>query len=403
MDSEGNQFSADWLISTAISPKGWIDTLRLMELFNHKINELGISKNQALKIIDIETKSFDGFMQGNSSKIDYLTILKLSTLLEISPAVFVDKFLSRIGEENRDELEKTKIRHFIARNFDLKGLQKINFIERVNDFEHIEQRILSFFGYDSVFQYQNNIDVPVYSSGKITSNKESLSFWVNMAYSSLNRISNANEYDRESLTNLFPTLRAYSLNMEHGLTQVARVLFKVGVTLIFVPKIYKDLHIRAATFCIHDKPCIALTNYKDFYPTIWFSLFHELYHVLYDWEEISSSESKSHLSAGLSTASIDEEAANNFASRYLFDDEQLLEIEPQLDSPIFVKKYARSHNIHESIVYAIDGYKNNRFGKYVAAGLIPTPKSAIADFKPGQYESYAPIAKIVNNTISLIN
>jgi HTH-type transcriptional regulator / antitoxin HigA len=403
MELPENQFSADWLINAAISPKGWIDTLRLMELFNHKINELGVSKNQALKIIDIETKSFDGFMQGNSSKIDYLTILKLSTLLEISPTVFVDKFLTRIVEENRDELEKTKIRYFIARNFDLKGLQKINFIETVNDFDHIEARILNFFGYDSVFQYQNNLDVPVYSSGKITSNKESLSFWVNMAYASFNRISNPNEYDREALTNLFPTLRAYSLNMEHGLTQVARILFKVGVTLIFIPKIYKDLHIRAATFCIDDKPCIALTNYKDFYPTIWFSLFHELYHVLYDWDEISASDSKSHLSAGLSTAMIDEEAANNFASRYLFDEDQLLEVEPNIDNAVFVKKYARSHNIHESIVYAIHGFKYKRFGKYVAAGLIPTPKSAIADFKPAQYESYAPIPKIVNNTISLIN
>ena len=403
MESPEDNFSADWLINAAISPKGWINTLRLMELFNHKINELGISKNQALKIIDIETKSFDGFMQGNSSKIDYLTILKLSTLLEISPTVFVDKFLNRIVKGNRDELEKTKVRHFIARHFDLKGLQKINFIESVNDFDDIEKRILKFFGYNSVFQYQNNIDALVYSSGKITSNKESLSFWVNMAYASFNRISNPNEYDREALTNLFPTLRAYSLNMEHGLTQVARILFKVGVTLIFIPKIYKDLHIRAATFSINDKPCVALTNYRDLYPTIWFSLFHELYHVLYDWDEISSSESKSHLSAGLSTPLIDEEAANRFATRYLFDEEQQLEIEPDLDNPVFVKKYARSHNIHESIVYAIDGYKNNRFGKYLSMGLIPSPRSAIASFKPGDYESYAPIPNIVNNTISLIN
>jgi HTH-type transcriptional regulator / antitoxin HigA len=398
---DDKNFNIDRLLNSAFSPKGWLDTLSLNELFIHKIDELKISKNQALKIMDIEAKSFDAFMTGNSSKIDYLTVLKLSQLLDISPSVFMDKFFIQVKDENSDELQKTKVRHFIAKNFDLEGLRKIGFIEKVNDFDKIERKILNFFGYDSVFQYRRDIELPVYSSGKITSNKESQTFWVNMAYASFDKIPNPNEYDRQELVRLFPTLRAYSLNMEHGLTQVSRILFRMGVSLIFIPKIYKDLHIRAATFCINDKPCIALTNYRDFYPTLWFALFHELYHVLYDWDEIVASEGQGHLSAGVSTATIDEDAANSFARRYLLDDDKIKAIESDIDDPYYVKNFARSYNIHESIVYAIYGYSKNVFGKYQK--LIPSAKSAIMGFAPNQYEEYMPIPKIAKTTISLIN
>lgn len=399
-------FNADRIINSALSPKGWIDTLPLQELFNYKIEELGVSKNLALKIMDIETKSFDAFMQGGSPKIDYLIILKLSTLLEISPSVFVDKFLLKVNEENNKELEKTKVRYFIAKNFDLDGLRKIGFIDSVNDFDLIEKKILDFFGFESVFQYKREIDIAAYSSSKVKSNKESLKFWVNMAFATFERMPNQNEYDRQRLVDLFPTLRAYSLNMEHGLLHVMKLLFKIGITVIFMPKIYKDLHIRAATFCVNDKPCIVLTNYRDFYPTLWFALIHELYHVLYDWDEIMASESQSHLSAGMSTANINEDAANEFAKRYLVDDEKMNEIEHKIDDPYSVSNFARNNNVHPSIIYAMYSYShaatdNKLFGKY--KHLIPGPKMAIDPFKPNQYEQYMPIPQIAKKTISLIN
>jgi Zn-dependent peptidase ImmA (M78 family) len=399
-------FDVERIISAAFSPKGWIDTLSLQELFKYKLEELKISKNQALRIIDVETKSFDAFMSGGSAKIDYLTVLKLSTLLEIPPSVFLDKFLIKVNSENSAEIEKTKVRHFIAKNFDLDGLRKIGFIETVNDFAHIEKRILEFFGFETVFQYKKDIDVPVYSSGKINSNKESQKFWVNMAYATFERMPNPNEYDRQALVNIFPTLRAYTLNMELGLTQVMKLLYRIGITVVFIPKIYSDLHIRAATFCINDKPCVALTNYRDYYPTLWFALFHEMYHVLYDWDEILATEGQTHISAGLSTGSINEEAANEFAKKYLFDDEKMKEVEPYLDDYYYVKKFARSYNVHESIVYALYAYekstkKNPLFAKF--KHLIPAPKVALEPLKPTQYENYLPIPNIVKGTMTLIN
>lgn len=396
----------DRIINSALKQRGWIDTLALSELFEHRIEVLGISKNQALKIMDIEHKSFDAFMLGDSPKIDYLIVLKLSTLLDMAPSVFVDKFIQKVSEENARELERTKIRLFIAKHFDLNSLRKSGLIDSVNDFDAAEKKILSFFGYNSVFEYRNNIDMPVYSAGKINSNEYSQKFWVNMAYATFEKIPNPNEYDRQELVKVFPTLRAYSLNIENGLRQVFKILYRIGITAVFIPKMNKDLHIRAATFCINEKPCVAITNYRDFYPTLWFSLFHELYHVLYDWDEISASENNIHVSAGMSSGTIDEDAANDFASRYLFDDDKLKEVEPFIDNPSFVAKFARGYNIHESIVYALYAFKHSSrdkklFGKF--NHRIIKPFSAIRSFEPIQYEKYTPIPEIAKKTMSLIN
>lgn len=396
-----NLFGIDSIINSALRPKGWIDTLSLLQVFNERLSQLQLSKHQALKIMEIETKSFDSFVQGQATKIDYLTVLKISKFLDIPPSVFIDKFFLKIGDENKKVLDKTDVRLFIAKHFDLEALRSSGLIETVNDFDHIEERILSFFGYKSVFEYKDDIEVPVYSSSKIVSNEKTLKFWVNMAYATFDKMSNPNEYDRQALVRIFPTLRAYSLNEENGLRQVFKLLFKLGVTGIFIPKNNKNLHIRAATFCINDKPCIAITNYRDLYPTLWFSLFHELYHVLYDWDEIV--ESKGHVSAGMSTGTIDEEAANEFAARYLFDDEKIKEVEPYLNKPSYVARFARSYNVHESIVYALYAYKydNKLFGKYKQ--LMKKPEPAIEAFEPSQYETFKPIPTIAKKTLTLIN
>ena len=392
----------DWLLNSALAPKGWIDTLSLSQLFNERIERMGISKNQALKIMNIEAKSFDSFVKGNSTKIDFLTIVKLSTFLELAPSVFMDKFLLKVFDENKILIEKTRIRNHIVKHFDLETLRKLGFIDSVNDFDHIEKKILEFFGYSNVFQYKSDVELPVYSKGKVSSNEKSLKFWVNMAYSTIEKIYNPNEYDRHGLVKVFPTLRAYSLNLENGLLQVFKILYKLGITVVFIPKLYKDLHIRAATFCINDKPCIAITNYKDFYPTLWFSLFHECYHILYDWEEIMNADGNAHVSAGMSTGTIDEDAANDFAARYLFDDEKMELVKNFMDDRNYVAKVARGYNVHESIVYAIYAYKNPKaFRKY--HDCLIDPKPAIKEFMSSKYERFEPIPSITKITKSLIN
>src|SRR5690606_19754745 len=129
-------------------------------------------------------------------------------------------------------------------------------------------------------------------------------------------------------------------------------LYQLGITVVFVPS-FPSSHIRGATFCVNDKPCIALTDYVGFYPTLWFALVHELYHVLFDWEEILlnnyhiSQENK----LNFDSESQSERDADNFARKYLFSKEKMQEVQSFINNPDLVRHFAISNNVDPSFVY----------------------------------------------------
>lgn len=118
-----------------------------------------------------------------------------------------------------------------------------------------------------------------------------------------------------------PKIRPFTRDIENGLVQVAKALYKVGVTVIFQPSIEK-LQIRGATFSCNKKPCIVLSDLQKNYPTLWFTLLHELHHVLYDFDEINKR--VFHLSSGEGDIFLmNEERADNFATEYLLSEARL--------------------------------------------------------------------------------
>src|SRR5258705_117269 len=100
--------------------------------------------------------------------------------------------------------------------------------------------------------------------------KTSLSrdFWLTTAKSLAAKIDNPYHYDRQNLVAFFPQIRWYSTNEEFGLANVIKELFKIGITVIFQPRL-STLHLRGATFSVNNKPVIVLTDYKGFYATLW--------------------------------------------------------------------------------------------------------------------------------------
>lgn len=131
----------------------------------------------------------------------------------------------------------------------------------------------------------------------------------------------------------------------------------MGVTVIYQEAL-PALHLRGATFAVYDKPCVVLTNYRGFYPTLFFALIHELFHVLFDWEEIKVN--GYHLTDDdedeMSVKSKEEEA-DDFAREFLFSKEKTKLVKPQLNSsPEFVEKFALKHHVHPSFAYVFNAY-----------------------------------------------
>jgi HTH-type transcriptional regulator/antitoxin HigA len=357
-DSDFNKFNEiDKLIKGVVEPSGLQANLTLRSLFEQKLAELEMSAAVALEILGIERRTLDGILDATQKRVDFVALAKIASFLEISKEELILLYMRALEQTNKEDFKETEKRKFIVNNFDLVTLRKIGLIDSISDFDQVERELNFFFGFNSIFDYGKLKISPAFSEGarkpKSLLNRE---FWIQSAALSFQQINNGFDYERKALLEYFPKIRWHSMNIEKGLFQVIRALFKLGVTVIYQPPI-PTVHLRGATFALNNKPCIVLTDYRGFYATLWFALIHELFHVLFDWEEIK--QNVYHVSdaeTDLFTVQEKEQEANHFAREFLFGKEKMDVARPHLDDRYFVEKYARENHVHSSIIYVFDAY-----------------------------------------------
>lgn len=329
----------------------------LRELFELKLVELNINQTQALKAMEIASRALNSMLNGDSS-VDVFSLVKLSRFLEIPQTEAVNLYLNSLKFTNEDTISSLEKRNFILKNFDVNELKKEGVIKNAKDFEEIEKTLCEIFHYDSIFDYRRDVLHPALSAGKLYDKNPMSDYWIEYSRQVFRKINNTHPYDQKSLIEYFPTIRWHSQNVEKGLWEVIRSLYRIGITVIYLPKL-KKLHIRGATFSVNKKPCIVLTNYRGFYPTLWFALLHELHHVIFDWEDIKLN--SFHLSDKNDAV---EATADKFAKDYLFSEDKMRELLPHINNKKYVIEYCRNHHVHESIFYAFVAFERNSWGWY---------------------------------------
>ncbi len=402
MGNKGKHKDIDDFLNKLLSGDSKANYYPLQELFEQRISYLAITKNQALKILGIDHKILDAILTGDAKKVDFLTILKLADFLEISPDEIINKYFELVNDVHSENIMQAKKRSFIVNSFNLPSLKKIGLIDSINDFDHIESRINSFLGYENIFQHRKHKMTGAFSSGKRVSNKENLGLWYAAACQSFEKTPNPYEYNREALIEFFPKIRWHSMNVNNGLLLVAQALFKLGITLIVVPKFTTDIHVRGATMAINDKPCIVLTKYTEFYGTLWFALIHELYHVLYDWEQIRID--RYHITGESESMAINENKANHFARQYLFSDEKMNAIQDRIDDASYIRYFAAENHVHYSIIYTFYNWDHNSDGAIYAKHhkYMPEFDGILEKFNYKAFKKMEPVEKVTkdrNNSV----
>lgn len=327
------------------------DSLR--ERFDKKIKELGISSTAATNIIGVQLRALNGILDGNQKTIDITIISKLASFLQLPREKIVNLYLDEVEKNfSTATISANKI-EFIKANFDLAVLRKSKWIDSITDFAHIEKRLASRLGLKSILEYKKpSIDVAFCVGTRELKNELTRAVWIGAAQACFEEIDNPYRYDRDGLIKLFPRLRWYTMNAERGFAEVIRLLYQLGVTLVLQPSL-PTLQLRGATFNHRGKPCIIVTDYVGFYPTLWFALFHELYHVLFDWEEIK--ENQYHITDDDNkelSAQEHEKEVNDFAGEYLFSREKVNMVKRLLHDEAYVKRFAADNQVHPSVVYS---------------------------------------------------
>lgn len=354
--------------------------------FEEKISEYGISKTKALKLLSIDKDVFEEILEGTAKQPNLIHVVKVAEFLDIDVHEFVKMVLKNQNPENIASIDRARKLKFLMKNFDVKALTQRGFFDRGDDIDELVEKALSYFGYQSIREFENELVEPLYSRSVRQFSDKMKDFWVRSAYQTFKLINNPNPYDRERLKDTIVNMKPYSQDVNNGLHTVCKALYNIGVTVIFQDYL-ETTHVRGATFNFNNKPCIVITDYLKKYPNLWFTLLHELHHVLFDYDTVVSN--NYHLSDDEDLFLI-EEKANGFARDFFMPVESFQYIKSFINSPYVVDKFARESEIHSSLVYSFyTWYQKELYGKNFYAAFkefYPNCKTAVSKLNPVSWD-----------------
>ncbi len=371
----------------------------LEELFKKKITLVGLTKTQFEKFANIQRRTLDGILNKTSQQTDIVSLIKVGEFLELK---LKDLLILHFKDRPVDDIEQlmsTMKMTTIHKNFDLKALSQIGFIGKNISANDFEKKICQFFGFASIHELKK-IDAVLYSKAKRPFSDKQKDFWIKSSYFYFQYINNPNDYSRNDLIDLIPKIKPYTQDEKNGLLTVFQALYKIGITVVFQPKL-PNTHVKGATFKVNSKPCIVITDYNKNYSTVWFSLIHELYHVLFDLDEIQTY----HLSDETIDLFLIEKKANEFTAKYFLSQEKMKRIEGLINNPSSVDMYAKKWKVHPSIIYGQYQWKQHELGKnywgafkeYFPDLKLVTKNLAVLDWKTESLEFLS------NNSKKILN
>ncbi len=354
----------------------------LREQFEVKLSEYGLSRTRALKLLAIDKDVFEEIIAGTAKQPNLIHIVKIAEFLDVGIGEFVQMVLKNQSSENIASLDSSRKATFLLKNFDVKTLTKLGFFESNSGTDQMVQKVLDFFGFASIAEFEEQLDEPLYSRARRSFSDKMKNFWIKSAYRTFRLINNSNEYNRDKLKELIVNIKPYSQDVRSGLFTVCKALYNVGVTVIF-QNYLSTTQVRGATFIINGRPCIVITDFMKKYPSLWFTLLHELHHVLFDFATIEGV--SFHLS-GSSDLFLIEEKADSFARDFFLSPERFHYIKRYINNPFLVSKFAKEQELHESLVYSFfTWYQKHLYGKDFHAAFrdfYPTYEEAVAKLNP---------------------
>ena len=304
------------------------------------------------KILSIDRKSLNTILSGGDIKLNYA--LRISNLLNISNDLLIQSYLKSVDNEEMLLIDRSRISSYILDNFDIDELKKSKIISTSSDYDLINNELCAFFGFESIYQYSNIvIKSPLFSKSNIkvkrTKEQSAQDFWIKTNILSFNKINNTNEYNKELLIEFIKRIKSLTKNLEEGFNQAIYILSQLGITVLvqsYLPK----TKAYGLTMLVDNKPCIVITDMGKKYHKLWFTLLHELYHVLFDYEYLQnttyhiSTEDKIDLF-------MSEDEADKFGINTFVAENQINILNKIITNKYKVNEMAKILDVHPSIIY----------------------------------------------------
>lgn len=290
------------------------------EYLEEVIEDIGISQAELARRMGRPAQAINEMIHGEKA-ITPETALQLEQVLGVPAHIWSglesDYRLILAKQKQLEELEQEQV---ALVGFPYSDLSKLGLVEATRDKIKKVMELRRFFSVSSLF---NIPSVKEYSpafrqSEKYDISSAALAAWLKAGHIIAEKVE-VEAVDKKKLEAVVPELRELTRVVEPDvvLKQVQELLSSCGVALVFVPS-FKKVCTTGATYWMKDKAVIAMSMRGAWSDIFWFSLFHEIAHVLLHDKRLTFLENGKHDSEYVKQ----EEEADNFAQQSLIPPEQ---------------------------------------------------------------------------------
>lgn len=257
------------------------------EFLEEVIEDLGMGKDELAKRMNRPAAKLSAIFSGDKA-ITPDTALQLEKVTGVPAHIWTGLeseyrlTLARLQEKREEEKNKNEIP--LVTKFDYNELAKYGYVERKERVLDKVKELQSFLGVTSLYnvenikRYQTLFRQKVSKKNKIL--PEALASWIRIGELEAQKVE-TRPFDGNGLYDFIPKLRAMTLQsppkfqkkMEEGFA-------KVGVAIVIVPHLPKTCAHGASFWLNKDKVVLMTTIRGKWADIFWFSLFHELGHIL---------------------------------------------------------------------------------------------------------------------------
>ena len=254
------------------------------EYLEEVLSELGMSKNELARRMNRPAPKLSAIFTGDKA-ITPNTALQLEKVVGVPAHIWTgleaEYRLTRARNQELQEIQKLREEVHLVRKFCYSELAKLGYVARKTKPLEKVQELQQFFGVTSL----KNISAlrryqVAFRQGKGKRSPEATAALLRIGELQGQKTESA-QFSKEALKSALPIIRSMTrLSPEEFETQLRQILLGAGVVLIFSPHLPKT-YLYGATFWLGRlKAVLMLTIRGSWADIFWFSLFHEIGHLL---------------------------------------------------------------------------------------------------------------------------
>lgn len=243
------------------------------------LEDFSITKKELAQKLGTTVNNLKDIINGKK-ELSYEIAVKLSVVFETSVDMWVN--LNNSYNQKKSEIEKlAKIDEDVVRNMDYSFWSILGLVPKVNKSIDKASELKKYFGISSLSELSNK-DLLVQFRTAVSDindiNIINANAWVKTAIS-IGKSIKVEDYNDTKLKRILPKIRNMTLQSTNFVPELKALLGECGVAFVLLPSL-KNCGVNGAVTWDDNKAILALNNRRRYADTFWFSLFHEIGHVL---------------------------------------------------------------------------------------------------------------------------